>query len=114
MACLLTCSVLLLTVYKAVVGQGPHLSAWNNWKIAAVSVAVDPHVAISLSSTQFTHNGQQVYATVHNVLDPQQDDLLALYTPASVDPRTVIPVQFVNLTAYTKGAYTTRGWAGFK
>jgi hypothetical protein len=52
---------------------------------------------LKLNITVFTENGQSVSVAVQN-LQPHRDDLVALYAPADADPRTVVPINWVNVT----------------
>ena len=64
---------------------------------------------LQLNSTVFTASGQGVSVTVQT-LQPDKDDLVALYAAADTDPGTIAPINWVNITR-TAPSYLSSGSA---
>ncbi|GFH33236.1 uncharacterized protein HaLaN_32574, partial [Haematococcus lacustris] len=88
-SCLLLLS-LLISAAVCQAAQYEHPKSLLN--VAALSIALEPGVTLSVSSSEFSVNGQQVTVTWSGVAQPDQLDAVALYVPGTAQPAYSTPV----------------------
>uniref|UniRef100_A0A1D1ZXW6 Purple acid phosphatase n=2 Tax=Auxenochlorella protothecoides TaxID=3075 RepID=A0A1D1ZXW6_AUXPR len=83
----------------------PHPKSAVN--VAAASLVWETAVRLDLNTSGPHVAGEWVEVRISGVIDPRYDDMIALYAPEDVDPRTVAPLKYKFLAAVP--SYVERG-----
>lgn len=73
--------------------QVPH-NPLDLWRVENVQLAAQPGAKLWTSAAELHASGEWLEVFWSGVVRPRPDDLIALYVPATADPRKAAPVKF--------------------
>lgn len=119
----LMASTLLLALVSLASAHGPHVHPLTPWVTSMQRMTVSPLPSMHLTTncsvmdTPSTASGDGSNSRLHcnvswsGVLYPDESDLVALYVPASADPRGTVPVQYTQAASSPQYLTSGAGWA---